>query len=192
MKLIVGLGNTGDKFMQTRHNAGFMTIDLFLAYVQRLGIVDTSQSWEKAKGVSALQVVINDVGGETIMVKPQTFMNLSGDIVRFYLKKYVDLRTENILIVHDDMGFPLGEYKFSLNKEANSHNGVQSIIDSLGTPNFWRLRVGIGGVVKRERNQDAAEYVLAPFSYWENKRLKQLLTDTLPEQILLWEQGKIN
>lgn len=192
MKLVVGLGNPGEKYQNSRHNVGFRALDALLAYLHKQSILSKDDHWKLSTGTKAEYIWFDVDNARAELIKPQTFMNKSGDVVGYVIQKYSELSPADILVVHDEMSFAAGEYKFSFKKEANSHNGVQSIIDMLGTNEFWRLRVGVGGAQKETRDQDAAEYVLSSPSYWENRKIKQLLTTELPEQILLWIQGKIN
>jgi len=192
MKLVVGLGNPGKEYKNSRHNVGFSALDSFLAYLHTQKLLSGDVEWKQSKGVKAEYAWFETDDETAELLKPQTFMNKSGVAVLYALGKHPKLSSADILVVHDEMGFAAGDYKFSFKKEANSHNGVQSIIDALGTSDFWRLRVGVGGGNKEERNQDAAEYILSSPSYWEDRKIKQLLTAELPEQILLWIRGKIN
>ncbi|MBI3638345.1 peptidyl-tRNA hydrolase [Candidatus Wolfebacteria bacterium] len=113
-KIIVGLGNPGGEYKKTYHNAGFLFIDY---------LVKNSQ-------------ILNSL-------KSDVYMNLSGSFVKKALKKY-KVKSEEILIVHDDSDIELGGYKLSFGRGSAGHNGVESIIKSLGTKNFWRLRIGVG------------------------------------------------
>ena len=114
MILIVGLGNPGKKYQKTRHNVGFRVID-------QLGFLSLK---------------------EVILVKPKTFMNLSGKSVKNLLKTY-HLKPSNLIVIHDDTDLPLGKIKISKNRGAAGHKGVESIIKEMGTKNFVRLRVGV-------------------------------------------------
>ena len=135
MKLIVGLGNFGEKYIYTRHNVGFIILDQFS---RLLNFKFSKQS--KFKALIAKTVINNE---KYIFLKPFTFMNLSGDAVRL-ISDFYKIEPNNILVIHDDLDFGIGEIKKQFGKNSAGHNGVQDIIDKLGTKDFYRLRVGIG------------------------------------------------
>lgn len=135
MKLIIGLGNPGTKYLNTRHNFGFMALD----YFQKENGFLTWKNAEKFK-VEISQGEISDE--KIILAKPQTFMNLSGQAVRV-LADFYKIALEDILIVHDDIDLPLGAMRLSQNSGPAGHKGIKSIIECLATQNFSRLRLGI-------------------------------------------------
>ncbi len=152
--LIVGLGNPGPQYAQTRHNAGFMVVDRL---AERYGI-----TWRSERGPSLLgwgQLEGCPVG----LMKPLTFMNRSGvavgEVVRYYR-----LPLERLLVIYDDLHLPPGRIRLRPGGSAGGHNGVEDIIRALGTTNFPRLRVGIGHAYARGRQ---ADYVLSPFTQEE-------------------------
>lgn len=146
MKLIVGLGNPGEEYSQTRHNIGFMVVE---KVAKELG--EHSPKWEFNKKANAL---ICNVGG-VILAKPQTFMNASGDAVA-HLTSYYKIATEDVWVIHDDIDLPLGKLKIRSQGASAGHNGVESIMKSLGTDKFVRMRLGIGRGKedKSEKNTD--------------------------------------
>ncbi len=156
MTLIVGLGNPGEQYEHTRHNVGWWAVDVVAE--------DGDAAWKKDKAANAEIAKHRDL----ILAKPQTFMNNSGSTVR-ELKK----RTEGmLLVIHDDIDLPLGTIRVSSGASAGGHNGVQSIIDHLGTKDFWRIRIGVAP--DREgwkQKTDPAAYVLKPFTKSEQKIL---------------------
>lgn len=153
MKLVVGLGNPGERYAKTRHNVGFMVLDkLIKKYVA------TPQSNKK------LGAILYSLDKERMLIKPQTFMNSSGgpvaNIVRFY-----KIKPEGLLIVHDDVDLPFGEVRQQFARGSAGHRGVQSIIDSLGTEGFNRVRIGVGrpySPIGEKMETDA--YVLQKFT----------------------------
>jgi PTH1 family peptidyl-tRNA hydrolase len=177
MNLIVGLGNPGEKYNKTRHNIGFVVVDT-LALKNNL-------TWQESKKFKALMAE----GANFILVKPQTYMNKSGEAVMkilnyykllprtiFGLKKNSDL-SDNLIVIHDELDLPLGKYKLSVNSSSAGHNGVQSIIDYLKTQNFKRLRIGISSQL---RNKIPAEnFVLQKFSDEEKNLFKKILPDLI-------------
>lgn len=153
MRLIVGLGNPGTEYAGTRHNAGFMTLD---GFAERHGFPPFAAT-KKAKG----EVSRGTVGGEAvILLKPATFMNASGEAVAAALSFY-KLAPKDLVLVHDELAFPVGTVRIAAKGSGGGHNGVQSVIDALGTEAFARVRVGIGPADARPVTMDA--FVLERF-----------------------------
>ena len=169
--LLVGLGNPGKKYAKTRHNAGFMFVDYFWKEYQ--GEFDFSD-WELKKKLNA-EISAGKAGEKKIiLMKPQTFMNLSGEAVKAALK-YHKVKLSDLIVVHDEIDLPLGTYRFSTDSSAAGHKGAQSVISALGIKNFTRLRIGIDN--RKEKKIATEKYVLGKLS---NKELK-ILTKTLKE-----------
>lgn len=147
MKLIVGLGNPGKEYECTRHNIGFMIIDQYLE----------SDAWQKK--FEGIYQITNVLGEKVLFLKPTTFMNLSGNSV-IKVVQYYDIKIEDILIIQDDMDLEFGTLKLKKNSSSGGHNGIKSIISSLGTDSFCRLKVGIS----HDRTKDTVDYVLGKFS----------------------------
>jgi len=160
VKLIVGLGNPGARYAGTRHNMGFLVVD---ALAQRAGVEINRERFESLLGRGE----ISDV--PVILAKPLTFMNLSGRSVA-QIVRYFGIGAEDILIVHDDMDFPVGDVRIKAGGGAGGHKGLLSIIDHLGEADFARVRVGIGRPPARET---AERYVLERFSEGETRDLAQ-------------------
>lgn len=158
MKLIVGLGNPGARYEGTRHNIGFLVVD---ALARRAGVWINRERFDALLGRGE----ISDVS--VILAKPLTFMNLSGRAVA-QIARYFGIGAEDILIVHDDMDFPVGDVRIKAGGGAGGHKGLLSIIDQLGGPDFARVRVGIGRPPERET---AERYVLERFSEEEKQVL---------------------
>ncbi len=148
MKIIVGLGNPGEKYKSTRHNVGWMVLDWLMA---DLGF--TNGKWQKKFASEILEVPHSaslplfskegDGGSYFLFAKPQTFMNLSGQAVKT-LTDFYKLNTQtDLLVIHDDIDLPLGKLKTTASASSAGHNGVADIIDHLGTQNFHRIRVGV-------------------------------------------------
>lgn len=136
MKLIIGLGNPGEKYEKTRHNTGFLAINK---------IADNFQfpSFEFHRTFNA-EISRDMIDGEKIiLIKPQTFMNDSGTALRTILD-YYKIGLEDIIVIHDDLDIVIGEYKVSKNRGSAGHRGVQSVMNYLGTEDFTRVRIGIG------------------------------------------------
>lgn len=134
MKLIVGLGNPGADYERTRHNVGWMVVDAF-ARKFRIDIAKHEKSALTGTGRVA--------GGSVMVAKPLTFMNLSGDAVRLLVNAYLE-STDELIVVYDDIDLPLAKLRIRPNGSAGTHNGMRSIVQTLGSEAFPRLRVGIG------------------------------------------------
>lgn len=171
IKLIVGLGNPGKEYDQTRHNAGFMAIDYFTN--KRKINFDR----EKFNGLYAEEKLGND---KIIYLKPQKYMNLSGEVIAAFVKFYkIDIN--NILIISDDLNLPLGKIRLRAKGSSGGHNGLKNIELNLGTQNYKRLRIGIGNEFK-----DMIDFVLGKFSKDDlkileetNEKINKLLNDFL-------------
>jgi PTH1 family peptidyl-tRNA hydrolase len=162
MDLIVGLGNPGAEYDATRHNIGFAVVDE-LVRVHDAATVNTkllARIW-KAKTDAH----------DALLMEPQTFMNASGDAVAAFMKTK-KIPTSRLIVVHDELDLPFGEVRVSQNASSAGHNGVQSIIDSLGTQEFTRVRIGIG---PRPANIPGDKFVLQQFSAEERKTLATVI-----------------
>ena len=151
MFLIAGLGNPGKEYETTRHNAGFMVID---ALADKLG-ADVSE--KKHKGLCGKAVI---GGQKCILLKPQTYMNSSGESIRA-AADYFKIAPEDIIIIYDDISLAPGQLRVRAKGSAGGHNGIKSIIAHLGTQEFPRVRVGVG---EKPSRMDLADYVLGHFS----------------------------
>ena len=185
MKLIVGLGNPGKQYENTRHNVGFMVLD---AFVEKHSTTQTPQgdplfvSWQERREVYTLTCSPNQVAA--VLAKPQLFMNSSGEAVLKLVKLY-KINPKNLLVVHDDLDLKLGEFKLQLAKGPKVHNGVNSIEQSLQTGYFWRLRVGVDNREPANRTP-GEEYVLQPFRPEEQVIIDKLIKDTLLREFSQW------
>ncbi|MCA9397272.1 aminoacyl-tRNA hydrolase [candidate division WWE3 bacterium] len=180
MKLIVGLGNYGKEYVGTRHNVGFAVVDALVATLN-------ASSWQMNRNETLLYSWLGD---STEIIKPQTYMNKSGRAVKDVLSSHPELVSNDILVIHDDWSFELGEQVLQFGKGANRHNGVQHIIDTLGTRDFWRLRVGIGGDFDREK-YTASDYVLDAFSSQEREKINYQITTKTIALIQKWLTGEV-
>ena len=152
MKLIVGLGNPGSEYERTRHNAGWMVVDAF-ARKFRIDVTRHEKSAMTGEG---------RVGGGSVKVaKPLTYMNLSGDAVRLLVNAYLE-SSEEMIVVYDDIDLPVGRLRIRPNGSAGTHNGMRSIIGSLATEKFPRLRFGVRGATYSD-NPKLRDYVLDDF-----------------------------
>lgn len=159
MKLIVGLGNPGKDYEKTRHNIGFFILDQYLNDVD----------WKKEKDAYIYET---KRGREKIIfLKPQQYMNLSGIAVKKYLK-YYKINIDNLLVIYDDIDLEIGKVKEKSNSGSGGHNGVQSIIDYLGTNEFKRIKIG----VSKNNLIDTKDYVLGKFL----KKEREIINEIMP------------
>ncbi len=161
MKLIVGLGNPGQAYRWTRHNVGFLLVE----ELAKDGSIELAHRRLKAvfgRGTIAGQAVL--------LAKPLTFMNLSGEAVSRLLH-FLRVPPEDLIIIHDDLDLPPGKIRIRLQGSHGGHQGVKSIIGSLGTDSFTRVKVGIGR--PDDPREDPADYVLAPLSREEREFFKE-------------------
>lgn len=156
MKLIVGLGNPGEQYQQTRHNTGFLTVD---ELAEKLDVRINRKAFNALIG----KTVIN--GEQVILMKPQTYMNRSGEAVGKAVRYYKLDPKCDILILYDDMDLPAGKIRLREKGSAGGHNGIKSIIAHLSTNEFCRIRIGIG-----HEGGDTIDYVLGT-SYGEERAL---------------------
>lgn len=161
LRLLVGLGNPGREYRETRHNVGFLLLDR-LASRERAEF-RTEKSWQ-AEVARA---------GDLLLCKPLTYMNLSGQSVR-PLSQFYKIEPAQMLVILDDMALPLGKLRFRKDGSAGGHNGLKSIIEQLGTNVIPRLRVGIGSA-----ERDAVDHVLGRFTLEERPALDQSLDRAL-------------
>ena len=160
MILIAGLGNPGKEYENTRHNAGFLVLDTL---AQKLG-ADLSERKNRALCGKAV------IGGQkVILLKPQTYMNSSGESIRA-AADYYKVPPEDILVVYDDISLAPGQLRIRAKGSAGGHNGIKSIIAHLGTQEFPRVKVGIG---EKPPRMDLADYVLGHFSSGEKKIMEE-------------------
>ena len=178
MFLIVGLGNPGREYKETRHNVGFMVVDRLC---QKWGV--------KPNRMQSKALIAQTLVGEqkVILAKPQTFMNLSGQAVAS-LARYYKVENSNLLLVHDDLDLPPGTLRLRPNGGSAGQKGLGSTIEQLGTQEFCRLRVGIGRPPGR---MDAAGYVLQKFSAGEAETIQFVLARAEEAVLTYLEQGLV-
>jgi len=172
--LVVGLGNPGEQYSGNRHNIGFMVLD---EIGKRRGV-----TFRANKTGAALADVVED-SARMLLAKPQSFMNNSGQDVRSVLA-YFKIPTDRLIVVHDDMDIPFGEIKVKMGGGSAGHKGVQSVMDCLSEPDFYRVRCGVGRPPGR---MDAADYVLRDFTAAERQELPAVVdyAADLAEQIVV-------
>lgn len=191
MKLIVGLGNPGEKYERTRHNLGFMVVEKF--FKDYASVEDTIWREEKKLKSYLAQVQWQPKEGtmeKVILAKPQTYMNNSGMAVRL-ISDFYKISTEDIWVAYDDLDLPVGTMKIRLGGAAGGHKGVESILAHLESDKFWRFRFGIGlphghsaskmpeegteRVQARRRISDVENYVLGDFGSQDRNKVREMI-----------------
>jgi PTH1 family peptidyl-tRNA hydrolase len=164
MKLVVGLGNPGEKYRGTRHNVGFEVVDLLVArHVPR--------GWETAPGEALEARWRREGDGPVLLARPLTFMNLSGQAVQA-LCHYYKVALVDLLVVCDDVNLPLGRLRSRGSGSEGGHNGLRSMAESLGTVDYARLRVGVG---RGDMRRDLADHVFARFEPDEARAIEDAI-----------------
>lgn len=162
MKLITGLGNPGSTYDKTRHNIGFEVID------ELANRFDVSLSQTKFKG---LYSIVHHRGEKFILLKPLTYMNLSGECIH-PLMDYYQIDIEDLVVIYDDLDLPVGRIRLRQKGSAGGHNGMKSLISHLGTDKFNRIRVGID---RPPAGMSVPNYVLSKFSEDEQSEMKDII-----------------
>jgi len=175
--LIVGLGNPGKQYERTRHNAGFRALD---ALAQDLGCKIDKGKFQGLYG----QVMYN--GKKLFLLKPQTFMNLSGRSV-LQLSAYYSIPPQRIIVMFDDISLEPGRLRIRSDGSAGGHNGIKSIIQELGSQDFPRVKIGVGA--KPHPEQDLADWVLSTFSASEEKDLSSVLPHAGEAALCIIDKG---
>ncbi len=176
MRLIVGLGNPGEKYRRTRHNAGFMVID---ELAQRLPL----GARERIDDAWAVKTEI--AGERVVLLKPQSFMNRSGPVVEAALR-WFNVEPDSLVVISDDVALPLGALRIRARGSHGGQNGLRSIIDSIGTEEFTRVRFGIGA---SEPVLDLAGFVLSDYTDAEVLRVQEMVSRAADAVAVLVEHG---
>lgn len=180
MKLIVGLGNPGEKYANTRHNLGFMVVEQFLKDFET---VEKTEWVDEKKFKSDIAEIIwqprHGREEKVILVKPKTYMNNSGLAVNL-LTTYYKIRATDLWVVHDDIDLPLGSMKIRFGGASAGHHGVSSIIEKLGSDKFWRFRMGIGisnskSKIPNSKLKNVEDFVLGESSGGERGKARGLI-----------------
>lgn len=174
--MIVGIGNPGRKYETTRHNVGFQTVDVLS---KKLGVPMRSRRFKTVHGIGSY------AGNKVILVKPQTFVNLSGEAVRS-LSKYYGVEPEHILVVYDDVYLEMGAIRVRPSGSAGGHNGLKNIISQLGSDGFPRVRLGTG---PQPEGMDLIEFVLRPMTSGERKTMKEIYEEAAEACLVLIKDG---
>ncbi len=176
MYIIAGLGNPDGRYENTRHNVGFEVIDIL---ADRMGICADEKKHRALCGRGVLE------GQKVILLKPQTYMNLSGESVRAAADFY-KAEPENIIVVYDDISLEPGQLRIRGKGSAGGHNGIKNIIAHLGTQEFPRVKVGIG---EKPKGMDLADYVLSHFSQGERETMREAYKEAAEAVAVMVGQG---
>jgi PTH1 family peptidyl-tRNA hydrolase len=173
VRLIVGLGNPGPSYADTRHNVGFRCVESLAERLEATWVDDRARTASRVARAIAR-------GAPIVLAEPQTFMNVSGAAVEKLLKT-LHLSPARLLVVYDDMDLPLGSTRLRERGSAGTHNGMRSVVATLGTEQFTRLRIGVG----QARDRDAREHVLSSFAP-EERELADAAVERAAEAALTW------
>ena len=162
--LVVGLGNIGSKYKMTRHNIGFEIVD-YLSNKEKLPF-ETFKLAEKT--------ILQKKGKKIVLIKPNTYMNLSGKSVKYWMNKE-KIPIENLLVITDDLNLPFGKLRIRSKGSSGGHNGLKNIEEILGSQNYSRLRFGINN---KEKNKNKVDFVLNKWNEIENKSIEDYLSES--------------
>lgn len=179
MHIITGLGNPGLEYQNTRHNAGFQALDV-LAEELHIRVTRHGMSGLYGDGIRN--------GERVILLKPQTYMNLSGDCVQKVLHFY-KLSLSNLIVIYDDIDLPVGSLRIRANGSAGTHNGMRSVVNSIGSDQFPRIRIGVGQAPGH--HDDLKDYVLGKPGQEESELLKTSFRNAAEAAIMILD-GKID
>jgi len=174
IKLIIGLGNPGAKYLRTRHSIGFRIVDKIAE--------NSGFSWAESNLMHYSNVQLTDAEGNVkfvTLVKPMTYMNESGKILPQFQKK--GIKPEEILVIHDELEKTFGNISLKFSGSHKGHNGLRSIISLIGK-DFWRLKFGIG---RPERREEVSDYVLRPFPVDQEAKISELIDQAIS---LIWNK----
>ena len=176
MKIFVGLGNPTKEYADTKHNVGFMLAD-------RLAAKISASDWREKFDALVAESFVDEQ--KILIVKPQTFMNLSGESVAPLVNFYkIDIK--NLVVAHDDMDLPLGMIRLRPKGSGGGHHGVESIIQHLGAQNFPRVRIGVG---RPPANWTVNHHVLSPFAPEDREKISASIDELVPAVLCIFREG---
>ena len=179
MKMIVGLGNPGNEYINTRHNIGFMTLDNY---------IKTKNIFVYKNKFNGLYIKAKINNEDVIFLKPQMYINLSGVVIKKYID-YFKVNISDILIISDDLDLEIGRYKLKASGSSGGHNGLKNIELELGTQNYKRLKIGISN----NKNIDTKDYVLGKFTESDLRTYTEIfkVTDLIIDEFLFNDFDKV-
>lgn len=169
--IFIGLGNPGKNFTSTRHNVGYIFIESIIQYYLEKGINYTTK-------LSATSEVITCSKLKLYLLRPQTFMNSSGEATREVIN-YLKIPLNRVIVAYDDLDLTIGKYKLQFSNHPKSHNGLNSIINELKSEEFFNLRIGINNPISRIDQQPGSDYVLSDFSSEEYTTIKSTIKEII-------------
>ena len=175
MKIIAGLGNPGTQYANTPHSVGFEALDAIAA--------EQGVSWEDKRQFKCLMARVTLAGQSVLLIKPQTYMNLSGESIAPVVK-YHNATPSDLLVVHDDIDLPLGRIRIREGGSSGGHNGIKNIIERLGTPDFTRLKLGVG-----KDKSDVIGFVLGKFHPESRKVMDRVIEESVKAASAIVELG---
>jgi PTH1 family peptidyl-tRNA hydrolase len=178
MKIVLGLGNPGPEYERSRHNVGWWVVD-HLADVWRF------EGWRKDGQSRVAAGNVSGVPQRVRLVKPLTYMNLSGGVLRPYKRREHWDAARDLLVVVDEVALPIGSFRIRARGSSGGHKGLKSVEGALGVPDYARLRIGVGPEDPSRRHGDLADYVLGDFGKREEKVVRELMP-TLTELVECW------
>jgi peptidyl-tRNA hydrolase, PTH1 family len=181
MRLIVGLGNPGREYKDTRHNVGFRVVD---AFAEKFRIALDRHEMDAMTGRGRV------AGGTVVVATPLTYMNLSGNSVRLLVNACLEGDLNDLLVVYDDIDLPLGRLRIRTSGSSGTHNGMRSIVASLASESFPRLRFGVRGEGYEAAVQKLRDYVLDPFEPPELERVEKAVTRAV-DALVLFARGEL-
>ena len=176
MKIFVGLGNPTPEYAATKHNVGFMLADLLKDEL-------SADNWREKFNALVAEGFFNSE--KILIVKPQTFMNLSGEAVAPIVNFY-KIDVQNLVVAHDDMDLPLGMIRLRPKGSGGGHHGIESIIQHIGTQNFPRIRIGVG---RPPQNWTVNHHVLSPFNQNDAEKISATLDELVPAILCIFSEG---
>ena len=177
MKIFVGLGNPTPEYAATKHNVGFMLADMLADELS------AQKNWREKFNALVAESFYN--GEKILIIKPQTFMNLSGEAVAPIMNFY-KIDAENLTVAHDDMDLPLGTIRLRPKGSGGGHHGIESIIQHIGTQNFPRIRIGVG---RPPKNWTVNHHVLSPFTQDDADKISAALEELVPAVLCIFGEG---
>lgn len=178
MKIIIGLGNIGKKYLKTRHNCGFLVLDELVKQLEEEGI---SIEWKEETKFDAFIAKIIYHGKNILLAKPTTFMNNSGKAAQKIINFFKE-PLNNLLLIYDDIDLPLGEIRIREKGSAGTHNGIKSVIQELASEDFKRIRIGIESRGElTEKQQTTTNFVLANFTKKEYPAIEKAIKEAVQE-----------
>lgn len=179
MKIVVGLGNPGERYRKSRHNVGFFALDHIADHLKESQNIDVE--WKNDAKHNASIAKVKYGKNSILLVKPLTMMNLSGQAIRSIISFYKE-SPQDVIVIYDDIDLPLGEVRMRHSGSAGTHNGMKSIIAELQTEDFPRIRIGIENRPPELKAKiDLADYVLSSFAENEQEQVRSSLEKTLQE-----------